>query len=359
MKDIRKLSKKRNGNINMPYTYELSLLKKVAIIYSDVKREYFPTEEQYITEKDAEIDALRIAKYIEKLGIKVFLYPGNSSIFKNIKKDKPDIIFNLVDSLKGVETLAASIPGVLEVIDIPYTGADMLGMNIGGSKFLVKKIMQQNGIPIPNYQLFYTHNDYMDPNLRYPLISKLDEIHGAVEITKDAVSETEKHLRERIKFLISTYKQPVIVEEFIVGKEVTGMLLEGLNKKVYLAEKVFTKPNEKYLFCTFEDQWIQEGWDSYHYQKYDDPILREYVKKAFDVVKMYDYGKFDIRIDSSGRYYFIDSNCNPAFGPKESYTAISTILDIYGVTFEEILKRLLVNTVRDAKGKERLPISEE
>ena len=72
---------------------------------------------------------------------------------------------------------------------------------------------------------------------------------------------------------------------------------------------------------------------------------------------MYDYGKFDIRIDSSNRYYFIDSNCNPAFGPLESDVAISTILNMYGVTFEEILKRLLINTVRDAKGKERLPIT--
>ena len=219
------------------------LPKKVGIVYSDAKREFFPTEKQFITEKDAELDANRVADYIGKMGIKVFLYPGNSAIFSSIKKDKPDIVFNLVDSVKGVESLAASIPGVLEVIGIPYTGADMLGMNIGGSKFLVKKIMQQNGIPIPNYQLFYNHTDFMDPNLRYPLISKLDEVHGAVEITKDAVSENEKHLRDRIKFLTTTYKQPVIVEEFIVGKEVTGMLLEGLNKKVYLAEKVFTKPN--------------------------------------------------------------------------------------------------------------------
>lgn len=332
------------------------LPKKVGIIYSDAKREYFPTEEQYITEKDAEVDAKRIAKYMVRMGIEVFLYPGNSSIFNNIKRDKPDIIINLVDSVKGSESLSASFPGVLEVIGIPYTGADMLGMNIGGSKFLVKKIMQQNGIPIPNYQVFYNHTDYIDPNLRYPLISKLDEVHGAVEITKDAVSESEKHLRDRLKFLISTYEQPVIVEEFIVGKEVTGMLLEGLNKKVYLAEKVFTKPNEKYLFATFDDQWVDHSWQSYHYQKYDDPILKEYVKKAFDVVKMYDYGKFDIRVDSSNRYYFIDSNANPAFGPLESDVAISTILNMYGVSFEEILKRLLINTVRDSKGKERLPI---
>jgi hypothetical protein len=142
-----------------------------------------------------------------------------------------------------------------------------------------------------------------------------------------------------------------------VGREFTGILLEGLNKKVYLAEKVFTKPKAKYIFATFEDQWADENYKSFHYEKYDDPVLREYVKKAFDVSKMYDYGKFDIRIDESGRYYFIDSNCNPAFGPKEAEVAISVILDMYGVSFREILKRLMINTIRDSKGKEKLPLT--
>ena len=71
---------------------------------------------------------------------------------------------------------------------------------------------------------------------------------------------------------------------------------------------------------------------------------------------MYDYGKFDIRMDQSGRYFFIDANCNPAFGPKEAEVALSSILDMYGVSFLEILKRLLLNTVRDFQGKERLPV---
>lgn len=329
---------------------------KVGIIFSDAKREYFPTEEQYITEKDAKKDAETVAFYINGMGIKVKTYPGDSELANKLTKDKPDLVINLVDSVKGMENLASSIPGVLEILEIPYTGTDTLGMSIGSSKFLVKKLFQQSGIPVPNHQLVSSPSEYLNPTLRYPLISKLDEIHGAVEITEDSVSENEKHLRDRLKSLINTYKQPVIVEEFIEGREVTGILLEGLNKKVYIAEKVFTKSEPKYTLATFEDQWIDEDYNAFHYKKYEDSILKEYIKKAFDVSKMYDYGKFDIRIDSSGRYFFIDSNCNPAFGPKELNVAISVILDLYGVSFVKILKRLMINTVRDAKGKERLPV---
>ncbi|PIP57722.1 hypothetical protein COX03_01530 [Candidatus Woesebacteria bacterium CG22_combo_CG10-13_8_21_14_all_39_10] len=333
------------------------LPKKIAVLYSDVKRSYFPTESQYITEKGAEDDAKVVAKHIQNLGIKTHLLPGNSNLPIHLKKIKPDIAINLVDSFKGFENLSSSICGVLEILEIPYTGADILGMSLDTNKFVIKKLLEQNGVPVPRFQLFATPNDPIDPTLRFPLISKLNEIHGAVEITKDAVSDHEKHLRERLKFLITTYKQPALVEEFIVGREVTAILLEGLNKKVYLAEKVFNKDKEdsKYVFSTFEDQWLKKGYESFHYSKFIDPILREYVKKAFDITRMYDYGKFDIRIDQSGRYFFIDSNTNPAFGPKECDVAISVILDIYGISFQEILKRLMLNTVRDAQGKERLP----
>jgi len=346
---------------NLPTTIKngFELPKKVAIIYSDAKREYFPTEAQYITEKDAERDANLIKRYLESFGIEVLLFPGDGNLPLNLKEKRPDLVINLVDSVKGYETLASAIPGVLELLDIPYTGADILGLSLGGNKFLVKKLLQQNGVPVPNYQLFSSPGEILDPTLRFPLISKLNEIHGAVEITQDAVSENEKHLRERIRFLTLTYKQPVLVEEFIVGREITAILLEGLNKKVYLAEKIFNKPNQKYIFATFEDQWLEGRETAFTYAKFEDPILKEYVKKAFDITKMYDYGKFDVRLDQSGRYFFIDANPNPAFGPKESDVAISNILDLYGITFQEILKRLILNTIRDAQGKERIPVTPE
>jgi len=333
------------------------LPKTAAVIYSDVKREYFPTEAQFLTEKDALADARVTAKYLNKMKIKTFLFPANELLAAKLRRAKPEVALNLVGSVKGNEYLASTIPALLELLDIPYTGAGILGESLSYNKFLIKKLLQQNGVPVPYYQLFNSPTDPIDSTLRFPLISKLNEIHGAVEITRNSVSENEKHLRERLKFLIKTYDQPVIVEEFIVGREITAILLEGLNRKVYAAEKIFTDQSQKYIFATFEDQWLEEGYAAFKYQEYQDPLLREYVKKAFEITRMADYAKFDIRLDSSGRYYFIDSNSNPAFGPKELDCAIAHILDIYDVTFNEILNRLLMNTLRDAQGKKLLPIT--
>ncbi len=149
---------------------EYELPEKVGVIYSDVKRSYFPTRSLYITEKDADEDASLIGEYLKTLGITVLLYPGNEELPVRLRKDHPQLVINLVDSIKGNESLAAAIPGVLELLDIPYTGADILGLSLDTNKFLVKKLLQQNGIPVPSYQLFNTATDYLDPRLRLQLL---------------------------------------------------------------------------------------------------------------------------------------------------------------------------------------------
>jgi D-alanine-D-alanine ligase len=326
----------------------VQLPKKVAILYSDVQRQFFPTEAQYLTEKGAEQDAWLVGEMLKSLGVAVLLFPGDARLPGQLRKHRPDLVVNLVDSVKGRENLAAVIPGVLELLSLPYTGAGVLGLSLDTNKFLIKKLLQQNGVPVPYYQLFNSPEAPLDPTIRFPLISKLNAIHGAVEITRDAVSENEKHLRKRLRYLIRTYQQPVLVEEFISGRELTAIVLQEKKKKVYLAEKVFHQPHYKYAYLTFEDQWLEQATPAFHYASYQDPLLREYVKKAFEISEMAGYAKFDIRLDQSGRYFFIDTNCNPALGPLEQEVALTCILALYGITFPEILQRLLLNAVRQA-----------
>lgn len=340
------MSKKKNRQ----KVEEIPLPKMVGIVHSHIRREDFPTEAQYITEKDAIQNARVIGEYLNTMGIEARLYPGDATLAENLRKERPQMVINLVDSVKGQEDLAATIPGVLELIEIPYTGSNVLGLALDTNKYLVKELLQRNGLPVPNFQLFSSGEDYLNPTLRFPLISKLNAIHGSVEITRDAVSDNEKQLRKRLRKLIRTYKQPVLVEEFVGRREITAILLDGNRKKVYLAEKIFHKQETPYLFLTFEDQWLTEKDAAFYYQHFKDSTLREMVRKAFDVAMMKDYGKFDVRMDEAGRFYFIDSNCNPAMGPKELDMALAVILDMNGVSFQDILKRLIENTLAAPKG---------
>lgn len=319
---------------------------KIAILYSEAKREYFPTEEQYITEAEVVERAKKIVPYFEKLGYVVSLIPGNEELTAVLRRIKPDFVLNLVDSIRGEEHLAAIVPATLELLNIPYVGTGMLGLSLNSNKFLTKKLMEQAGLPLPRYQLFTSPNEPLDLHLKFPLISKLNEIHGSVGISQNSVSENESHLRSRIRELMNTYNQPVLVEEFIVGREFTSYLLEGVMRKVYIGEKVFRENTEKYKMATFEAVW--QDINSYdNVRSENQGILENYTRAAFDILKMDDYAKFDVRLDESGRYYFIDCNANPAFGPLETGCAMSSILKLYGIDFEEIVRRIIVNVDRE------------
>ena len=102
---------------------EIEIPKKAAIVYSEVQREYFPSEALYITEKDAEQDARLIGEYLATLGITVALFPGNTELPDRLRSHKPELVINIADSVKGDESLASTIPGVLELLEIPYTGS--------------------------------------------------------------------------------------------------------------------------------------------------------------------------------------------------------------------------------------------
>ena len=200
---------------------------------------------------------------------------------------------------------------------------------------------------MPRYQLFNSPTESLDMHLKFPLITKLNEIHGSVAINQTAVSENEAHLRARLRELMGVYHQPVLAEEFIVGKEFTSFILEGAIRKVYVGEKAFQETGEKYKLATFDAVWLDIN--SYDYVRADGHgMLENYTRAAFEVLKMDDYAKFDVRMDESGRYYFIDCNANPAFGPIESDCAIAHVLRMYGIDFDEVLRRIFVNVQKES-----------
>lgn len=325
----------------------------VAIVYSDAKREYFPTEEMYIAEAEVKARAEIVSKYLQRLKIKALTLPGNDKTMQVLQKIKPDMVVNLVDSVRGEEYLCCAIPGVLEVTNIPYTGTGILGLSLSTNKFLTKKILEQNNIPVPAYQLFSSPCEPIKKSLKFPVISKLNSVHGSVAIHTDSVSENEAQLRRQLRYLIKTYDDDVLVEHFIKGREVSAILLEGSNKKIYLGEKIFegSWKQAKYKLATFEAEWGQG--DSFHYIKYPgNTLLANHIRKACEVLKIEDYAKFEVII-KNGKHYFIDSNPNAELGPKELNCDIGLILDLYGINFTETLRRLIKNCMNGASAVEQ------
>ena len=119
----------------------LKNLKLIVVAYSYIEREDFPTKASYDAEIEVEDRAQEVVEEIKKLGVEVKAIPGNQYFLTNILVDKPDLIVNLVDTLRGEDMLQTSVPAALELSNIPYTGAQMEAMVIGNNRNLTKRLL--------------------------------------------------------------------------------------------------------------------------------------------------------------------------------------------------------------------------
>jgi D-alanine-D-alanine ligase len=325
--------------------------KLVVILYSDAKRKYFSSVEQYKTEAEVYFRSKIIKKRLEKLGFRAILLPGDVALFNKLKKLKPYIALNLVDSVGGKEDKISLIPAVLDFLSIPYTGAGITGLSINANKCLTKIILKQSGISVPKFQLFMSEKQKLNKNINFPLIVKLNEAHGSLEINQKAIVTNEEQLSQRVKYLIDKYKQSVLAEEYIRGKEVTALMIDDKNKEIVLAEERILFKKDKYPLYDFEAAWgKKEIYDCIKYKL--NRRITEDIKKAFEVLQFKDYGRFEIIINKNGDYYFIDSNANPAFGPYGTTSGpFGYLLHVNKISFDLVAKKIINNAITRSRNK--------
>lgn len=329
----------------------LKKLRLVTIAYSHVEREMFPTQEAYEAEVEVEDRAEEVKERVKALGIPVKTVPGDQYLLTNLLVDKPDLVLNLVDTLKGKDRLQTSVPAALELSNIPYTGGGMEGLVIGNNRNLTKRLLMAYGIPTPAFQFVRRAGTAVHEDLGLPLIVKLNESGGSVGIDNKAVKETIKEAQRKIDHMISTYKVPVIVEQFIDGPEITVVVFDdGVRKHVYMGQKVFrNKADGKHYFTSFESY---DDLKAYTYKHVEEPLaskISQLAIRAFRGLHHKDYAKFDVRVDDETSIpYFTDSNPNTCFGPDLGLP-MTEVLALHGVSFDEVLASLLSKYARAVK----------
>lgn len=360
----RKKQSKRKGRVPKVHypcpTPRLSVARKalkrlrlVAVAYSGVEREYFPTDEAYEAEKEVEARAAQVLEVMQRLGVPGKLYCGSEHLLSDLLEDRPDLVLNLVDTLRGRDALQASIAGALELVEIPYTGAGMAGLVIGNNRNLLKQLLKANKVPTPPYQYIKRAGTRVNPDLGLPLIVKLNEGGGSVGIDNRAVKETLEEAQQQVEDLIAAYRMPVIVERFIPGPEITAVVFEDRRRRyVFLGQKVFgVLPDGKHEFTSLESYGMP---DPYRYTPVQDEELakkiEQYSNKVFRVVHCRDYAKYDIRVDeATGTPYFTDCNPNTAFGPSLGLPFTEILETLYGVKFDRVLEALLSKYAKKLK----------
>lgn len=338
--------KKTPSNTKIRLNIDKESLKKfrlVVVAYSSVEREHFATQSAYEAEVEVEQRAVEVSEEIRKLGVPVRTLPGDQYFYTNLLVDKPDLVVNLVDTLKGRDQLQPSVPAALELANIPYTGAGMEGLIIGNNRNLTKRLLMAYDVDTPPFQFIRRAGTTIDEDLGLPLIVKLNEGGGSVGINNHAVKETYRAAKLRANNLITTYHVPVIVEKFIDGRELTVVVFDdGTKRHVFMGQKVFrNKPDGKHFFTSFESY---DDARAYKYVPVDEDLRYEVTKlavRAFGGLQHKDYAKFDVRVDEeTGIAYFTDSNPNTAFGPDMGLP-MTEVMAMHGVEFSDAVGSLL------------------
>jgi len=227
-------------------------------------------------------------------------------------------------------------------------------MVIGSNRHLFKELLDYNKIPTPEYKFIKDLRSNTPPAFDPPYIVKLNESGGSMGIDNRAVKETVAQVLKKVEDLQSDYKIPVLVEKFIDGQEITGIVFEdGKTRHVFLARKKFgLKPDGKHEFTSIESYDVPTA---YKYEFVEEELgkkIAELCIKAFEILRFSDYAKFDIRVDEKDTTpYFIDCNPNTALGPGDQ--PMTEVMKLHGIEFEDIMASLLSKHVKSpARPKE-------
>jgi D-alanine-D-alanine ligase len=264
------------------------------------------------------------------------------------------LIFNWCEELPGIPRSASLVARALDRMGFTYTGASAEALVFSQDKRQVKARLRAEGIPTPRWHIFTTAKpDGWDC---FPAIVKPAFEHCSYGVTRDAVVLSSVELAERILYVLETFQQPALVEEFLDGREFHVTVLG--NGKLHVlppAEMDFAAfKNIKDRLCTYESKFDPQSI-SYNLIEMRLPALLSQDEQgqiealalsAYRAVACRDYARLDIRL-RDGIFYVLDINPNADISPD---TSLAISAELYGLSYGR-LASLLINLAAERHPK--------
>ena len=203
-------------------------------------------------DKTAELDCTQTIHVLRDAiachGHEVVLIEADEDAYGRLRASGVDLVFNIAEGIRG-EDREAQIPAMLEMLGIPYTGSGPLSLALGLHKAKTKELLSWHGIPTPAFQVWHGPDESLSDALVYPLIVKLLHEGSSMGLSYESVVETDETLRGRVRYLLETYGQPVLVEQFVEGREFTVPIIGNSPPRALpVVEVLFKGPRPITLF---------------------------------------------------------------------------------------------------------------
>jgi D-alanine-D-alanine ligase len=289
-----------------------------------------------------------------------------SVLVASIQQHKPDVVLNLVEFFGDDASHEAHVAGVFELMGVAYTGARPFALTLCQRKHRAKAMLREAGLPTSPYFVVSgrTGDDQAPQNhgLRFPLIVKpaFEDASGGIELT--SVVRDQAALEERVVHTLDEYAMPVLVEEYIDGREIHCAILgNDPPEPLPLFEMEFTerlgtdgKPLPKII--TFRAKW-----DPYHRDFYAmdgrcpaeglEPEVVAHIKdvaiRAYRALACRDYARVDMRLDNAtGEPYILEVNPNPDLADGGAFMQCATAS---GRTFAATVNQVVGFALRRAR----------
>lgn len=305
-----------------------------------------------------------IKSALDDLGYRTSVMNVDGDIFRLIdylREEKPDLIFNLVESVENESLQEMNVAGIYELLKIPYTGASALTLGIALQKARVKEILAYHGIKTPRYHLFDA-DDKVSSNgqLRFPVIVKPSHEDASVGISDKSVVYSVNDLRKRVRYIIHEFDQPALVEEYIDGRELNVAIL-GNNPPVVLpiSEIDFSGLSEgMHRIVSYEAKWVH-GTIEYEGTKGVCPAaltalqesrIKDMALRCYTIIGCRDYARVDIRMTKEGVPYVLEVNPNPDISDDAGFARSARA---YGLSFHGTVGRIIEICLERAKAEVR------
>ncbi len=308
----------------------------------------------------AEFDAPSTIEAIRKALLNycdsVEVIEADENAYHKLKRGNFDFAFNIAEGVRG-EAREAQIPAMLEMLGIPYSGSGVTTLAITLDKRRTKEVLMANEIRTPRFQLLSRAED-LRSDLQFPLFLKPNGEGSSRGITARSLVSSTEELEEVATEMVAKYSQPVLVEEYLTGREFTvGLLGNSPPAVLPIVEVGFEGlPENAPKFDCYEVKWIYDsldaGYDTTICPANLDDNLRSRIEKAatrtFEALEVRDLCRLDLRLDNQGEPSVFDVNALPGLipdpaensrFPKAAYAAGYSYEELIGEVFNAALAR--------------------
>jgi D-alanine-D-alanine ligase len=234
--------------------------------------------------------------------------------------DRWDLVFNIAEGVAG-RGRESEVPCLLEVYGIPCTFSDPLVCAVTLDKAMAKRVVQSYGLNTPRFHVVRTPGDLAAVRLPYPLFAKPIGEGTGKGIDRRSLARTAQELDAVCRSLLERLRQPVLVEEFLPGREFTvGVLGTGPEARVLGTMEVVILPHANTTIYSYEVKEKCEELVRYERPRRDALIaaVEQLALDTYRALELRDGGRADIRLDREGRPSFMEVNPLPGLHPQHS-----------------------------------------